>query len=106
MARLGRAGFAEVLISALAERECVRERYWLAETHCGSWRETLHTRPKGAGSGRLVEEVLVNLFDVQGILDAAPDIVTDHKLRELLTVDQNNPLAKKLRRLARGRGKG
>ncbi len=49
----------------------------------------------------LLEKVLVDLLNVQRILDSAPYVVADHELGQLLTVDENNPLTQKLRRISR-----
>jgi hypothetical protein len=47
------------------------------------------------GRRRLLEEVLVNLLDVEDLLNPTADVVPGHKLGEMLSVDQDNPLAEK-----------
>ena len=41
----------------------------------------------------LFKKVLVDLFDVQGLLDPASDVVTYHEPGQLLAIDQHDPLA-------------
>ena len=70
----------------------------------GSLRQFHRPRP-----GLPVKKLLINLFDVQGIFDPAPDIVADHQSCELIAIYQDNSLTQQLRavslaELASGRG--
>jgi hypothetical protein len=41
----------------------------------------------------LVEEFLVHLFNVQGLLDPATDVVANHQACELIAIDEYNSFA-------------
>ena len=49
----------------------------------------------------LLEELFVNLLDVEGVLYSAADVVTNHELRQLAAINQDNAFAQKFRSLLR-----
>jgi hypothetical protein len=54
-------------------------------------------RPKAIAG--LFKKLFIHLLDVQSFFDAAPYAVPNHQARQLVTVDENYPLAQLLRRL-------
>ena len=51
---------------------------------------------------RSVEKILVDFFDLESILNAAPDLVVNHHFREVRAVNKNKPLAELVGCLAGG----
>ena len=66
-------------IRALGQRSAAHQSRWALSAMAGS-----------------LEEVLIDLLDMKRLFNPAPDIVPYHKLCQLLSVDQYDPLAEKL----------
>ena len=55
--------------------------------------------PATRSSSACLEEVFVDLLEVEDFFVPTPDVVPDHQLRELNTIDQHDPRPKIARRL-------
>ena len=81
--------------------DAVGSRGWSAcadhDGKCGDGSVSAGRAGTGYRSHPLLEEILIHFLNMQDFLDPTSHIVADHEFGQMLTIDQDDPLAQEFR---------